>query len=97
MYGLYPKSFRELGINRRMNRRNNQSRNDRIIRLLYNFNKSLSFSVKNNSAKHTHIQKMKNQNKSYFVLKMNALIQTCCNHMARSRKNMIVIVKISIN
>ena len=97
MVGLYPKSFREFGINRKINHRSNPNRKDRIIKLLYKFNKSLSFSVKNNKAKHTQIQNMKNQNKSYFALKRKALIHTCCNHMDKSRKIIVVITNININ
>jgi len=68
-----------------------------MINLLYNCNKSLSSSVKNNRARHTHIPKMKNQNKSYFALSMNALTQTCCNHIAKSNKITVVIIKIKMN
>jgi len=68
-----------------------------MINLLYNCNKSLSSSLKNNKAKQIHIPKMKNQNKSYFALNMKALIQTCCNHIAKSDKITVVITKIKIN
>ena len=80
-----------------INHQNNPNRRDRIISLLYNSNKSLSSSVKNNNAKHTHIPKIKNHNKSYFILSINALIQTCCNHTARSTKNIPVITKTNKN
>lgn len=69
----------------------------RIISLSYNSNKSLSSSLKNNKAKHTHIQKIKNHNKSYLALKTKALIQTCCSHKAKIKKNTHVIIKISRN
>lgn len=69
----------------------------RIINLSYNSNNSLSSSLKNNNAKHTHIQKIKNHNKSYLALKTKALIQTCCNHIAKIKKNTHVIMKISMN
>jgi hypothetical protein len=94
---LYPNNLRAFGINRKINRRNNPSHNDQMINLLYNSNRSLSFSVKNNKAKQTHIPNIKNQNKSYFALNMKALIQTCCNHIAKSDKTMVVIIKIKIN
>ena len=74
---MYHTYFKTLGINRIINRRHNHSFKDRIINLLYNSSKSLSFSVKNNKARHIHIQNIKNHNKSYFELNMNALIQTC--------------------
>ena len=80
-----------------MNRRNNHNRKARITNLLYNSIRSLSSSLKNNKAKHIHIQKMKNQNKSYFALRTNALIHICCNHTARSRKTIVVITKTKMN
>ena len=40
---------------------------------------------------------MKNQNKSYFALRTNALIHICCNHTARSRKTIVVITKTKMN
>ena len=40
---------------------------------------------------------MKNQNKSYFALSVNALIHTCCRHTAKSRNIIIVATKISRN
>ena len=80
-----------------MNRRANHNRKTRIINLLYRWSKSLSSSVKNRYDKHTHIPKMKNQNKSYFALSVNALIHTCCRHTAKSRNTIIVATKISRN
>ena len=68
-----------------------------MINLLYNCNKSFSSSVKNNNARHTHIPKMKNQNKSYFALNTNALIQTCCNNTAKNNKTMAVIINHNMN
>ena len=53
--------------------------------------------VKNNKAKQIHIPKMKNQNKSYFALRTNALIQTCWSHTARSNKTTVVITKHRMN
>ena len=97
MWESYPNNFKALGINRTINRRNKPSRKDRMINLLYNCNKSLSSSVKNNKAKQIHIPKMKNQNKSYFALNMNALIQTCCNNTAKSNKTMAVIINHNMN
>jgi len=97
MWESYPNNFKALGINRTINRRNKPSRKDRMINLLYNCNKSLSSSVKNNKAKQIHMPKMKNQNKSYFALNMNALTQTCCNHIAKSNKITVVIIKIKMN
>ena len=94
---MYPNSLREFGINRKINRRNNPSHNDQMINLLYNSSRSLSSSLKNSKAKQIHIPKIKNQNKSYFALKMKALIQTCWSHTARSNKTMIVIMKVKIN
>jgi hypothetical protein len=58
---------------------------------------SLSSSLKNNNAKQTHIQKIKNQNKSYLALKTKALIHTCCNHIANNKKIIQVIIKINRN
>ena len=80
-----------------MNRRANHNRKVRIINLLYNCNKSLSSSLKNNKAKQTHIPKMKNQNKSYLALNMKALTQTCWSHTASNNKIMVVTTKISMN
>ncbi|MBR4633530.1 hypothetical protein IKO50_00810 [bacterium] len=65
--------------------------------MLYNSNKSLSFSVKNRRAKHTHIPKIKNQNKSYFALSTKALIHVCCSHTAKSNKINVVIINIAMN
>ena len=65
--------------------------------LLYSSRMFLSFSLKNNKAKHIHIPKMKNQNKSYFVLKMKALIHVSCSHIARSSKTIVVIIKQKMN
>ena len=48
-------------------------------------------------AKHTHIQKIKNQNKSYLALKTKALIQTYCNHIANNKKTIQVIININRN
>ena len=68
-----------------------------MISLLYNSNKSLSFSVKKSKARQIHIPNMKNQNKSYLALKTNALNQTCCSHTAKSNKITVVIMKLRIN
>jgi hypothetical protein len=97
MWESYPNNFKALGINRTINRRNKPSRKDRMINLLYNCNKSLSSSVKNNKAKQIHIPKMKNQNKSYFALNMNAFIHVCCSNVAKIKKNSAVIINIAIN
>ena len=97
MWESYPNNFKALGINRTINRRNKPSRKDRMINLLYNCNKSLSSSVKNNKARHTQIANIKNHIKSYFILNMNALTQTCCNHIAKSNKITVVIIKIKMN
>ena len=94
---MYHTNFKTVGINRTMNHQNNPNRNDRIINLLYSSSKSLSFSVKNNKDKHIHIQKMKNQNKSYFALKTKALIQTCWSRTARRSKTTVAIKKLSMN
>ena len=53
--------------------------------------------MKNNKPKQIQIPKIKNQNKSYFALKVKALIQTCCNHIANSKKIIQVIINININ
>ncbi len=68
-----------------------------MINWLYSCNKSLSSSVKNNNAKHIHVQKIKNHNKSYLALNKNSFIQTCCKHTARIKKIMVVIIKLRIN
>jgi hypothetical protein len=95
--GSYHQSFRTLGINRRTNRQNNQSRKDRIINLLYNSNRSLSSSVKNNNAKHTPIQKIKNPNKSYFILNIKAFPHTCCMSNASINRTISVIKNNAMN
>lgn len=68
-----------------------------MINLLYNWSKSLSFSLKNNRAKQIQIPKMKNQNRSYFALKTKAFIQTCWNNIAKNSKTIIVTKKLSTN
>jgi len=68
-----------------------------MISLLYNCNKSLSFSVKKSKARQIHIPNMKNHNKSYLALKTKALNQTCCSHTAKSNKITVVIMKLRIN
>jgi hypothetical protein len=68
-----------------------------MINLLYNWSKSLSFSLKNNRAKQIQIPKMKNQNRSYFALKTKALIQTCWNITAKNSRTIIVTKKLNIN
>ena len=68
-----------------------------MINLLYKWSKSLSFSLKNSSARQIHIPKMKNHNKSYFALKTKALIQTCWNSTARVKKTIVVVRKLSMN
>ena len=97
MLGLYPNIFNTFGINRTMNHRISHSRKDRRINLLYNSNKSLSFSEKKSKAKHIHIPNIKNQNKSYLALNMKALIHVCCSHKAKSNKINVVIINIAIN
>ena len=97
--GSNQKYFRRLGniSNIHRSHRNNHNHRLRIISLLYNSIISLSSSLKNNNAKHTHIQKIKNQNKSYLALNTKALIQTCCNHIANNKKTIQVIIKINRN
>ena len=58
---------------------------------------SLSFSLKNNKARQTHIQKIKNQIKSYLALRTNAFIHTRCINTAKSSNMMVVDIKIKIN
>ena len=86
-----------VGINHTINHQANHNRNARIINLLYNCSRSLSSSLKNNRAKHNHIPKMKNQNKSYFALRMNALNHMCCSHIAISNKTAVVTIKYRMN
>ena len=71
--------FKRLGnmSNNHRTRHNNHSHKLRIISLSYNSSKSLSSSVKNNDAKHTPIQNMKNQMRSYFILRTRAFIPMC--------------------
>lgn len=97
MCGLYPNILSTLGINRTINHRNNHNHKHRIMSLLYSSKISLSFSLKNRRAKHIHIPKMKNQNKSYFALRTNALIHTCCIHSAKSNNIIVVTMNIRIN
>ena len=80
-----------------MNRRKSHNRKLRIINLLYKSSKSLSFSVKKSKAKQIHIPKIKNQNRSYFALKMKAFIQTCWIQIAKSKKTNVVIINIRMN
>lgn len=68
-----------------------------MISLLYSCNKSLSFSVKNNKDRHTHIPKMKNHNKSYFALRIKALIHTCCKPTANSNRIIVVTTNTNMN
>lgn len=95
--GSYHQSFRTLGINRRTNRQHNQSRKDRMINLLYNSSRFLSSSVKNNKAKHTPIQKIKNPNKSYFILNIKAFPHTCCISNASINRTISVIKNRAMN
>ena len=80
-----------------MNRQHNPSINDRRISLSYNWSRSLSSSVKNSRAKHIHIPKIKNQNKSYFALSRNALNHIACRHTANSNKTIVVVMNDNMN
>jgi hypothetical protein len=53
--------------------------------------------VKNSRAKHIHIPKMKNQNKSYFALSRNALNHIACKHTANSNKTTVVVMNDKMN
>jgi hypothetical protein len=94
---LYQKCLSIVGINRTINHQANHSRNVRRINLLYSCNRFLSSSVKNNRAKHIHIPKIKNQNKSYFPLRWNALNHIACKHTANNNRIIVVIINHSMN
>ena len=97
MCGLYPNILSTLGINRTINHRNNHNHKHRIMSLLYSSKISLSFSLKNRRAKHIHIPKMKNQNRSYFALRTNALNHIACKHTANSNKTIVVVINDNMN
>jgi len=53
--------------------------------------------VKNSRARHIHIPKMKNQNRSYFALRRNALNHIACKHTANNNKTIVVVMNDKMN